>query len=401
MKPLLIFSDDWGRHPSSSQHLVSHLLGEREVLWVNTIGTRPPRLDARTLRRVMEKLGQWALPARTPEVRAQEDGAARAASPRVLAPRMWPSFAHGAARSLNRTLLTRALRPAIEALSEPPVIVTTLPIVSDLVKQLPAAAWVYYCVDDFSVWPGYDGKTMATLERELVPAMDLTIAASETLARGLAELGATPRLLTHGVDLNLWSDPKPVVIDAPIPEFAGLDGPCIVFWGVIDRRMDIDWLRALSGKLAATRTPGNIVLFGPQEDPDPGLFTLPRVIVKPSVPFRRLPAIAAAARVLVMPYIDAPVTRAMQPLKLKEYLASGRPAVVRSLPSTRPWVDACDVCSSADEFVQAVMSRLQGESDPRHAHARRRLEKESWAVKAKEFESMIDSMPAARRRAPR
>ena len=56
---LLVFSDDWGRHPSSCQHLTRNLLDRYPVLWVNTIGTRAPRLDRQTLRRVAEKILQW------------------------------------------------------------------------------------------------------------------------------------------------------------------------------------------------------------------------------------------------------------------------------------------------------------------------------------------------------
>ena len=47
---LLIFSDDWGRHPSSCQHLTSRLLRRpAPVIWVNTIGTRAPRIDLATV----------------------------------------------------------------------------------------------------------------------------------------------------------------------------------------------------------------------------------------------------------------------------------------------------------------------------------------------------------------
>ena len=42
---LVVFADDWGRHPSSCQHLVGGLVDRFDVLWVNTIGTRPPRLS--------------------------------------------------------------------------------------------------------------------------------------------------------------------------------------------------------------------------------------------------------------------------------------------------------------------------------------------------------------------
>ena len=46
-------------------------------------------------------------------------------------------------------------------------------------------------------------------------------------------------------------------------------------------------------------------------------------------------AVAASAAVLAMPYIDAPVTHAMQPLKFKEYLATGTPAEIRANPEVR------------------------------------------------------------------
>ena len=39
---LIVFADDWGRHPSSSQHLVRELLPQYPTLWVNTVGTRRP-----------------------------------------------------------------------------------------------------------------------------------------------------------------------------------------------------------------------------------------------------------------------------------------------------------------------------------------------------------------------
>jgi len=54
----------------------------------------------------------------------------------------------------------------------------------------------------------------------------------------------------------------------------------------------------------------------------------------------------SAADVIIMPYADRPVTRAMQPLKLKEYLATGKPVVVRNLPATRGWTDCLDLADT-------------------------------------------------------
>ena len=232
-RPLLVFSDDWGRHPSSSQHLIRRLLPQRQVVWVNTIGTRPPRLDRRTAQRVIEKLGHWA-PSRGDagaQPRTVGSRSAQTEQPRIVSPRMWPSFAAPWMRRLNRRLLSSALRPVLAELPAAPIAITTLPIVADLVDALPVHAWIYYCVDDFSQWPGYDGATMQAMERDLVPRMHHVIAASRALVDAMANLGHSATLLSHGVDLDHWrcADRSPRI------------GPSeIVFWGVIDRRMDID-----------------------------------------------------------------------------------------------------------------------------------------------------------------
>jgi hypothetical protein len=103
----------------------------------------------------------------------------------------------------------------------------------------------------------------------------------------------------------------------------------------------------------------------------------------------RLPTLARGASVLVMPYADLPVTRAMQPLKLKEYLASGRPVVVRDLPATREWSDACDLVETPEEFSRVVRDRMRTGLPGTQQSARERLSDESWAAKARTFERWL------------
>ncbi|MBX3400941.1 MAG: hypothetical protein KF873_19590 [Gemmataceae bacterium] len=377
-RPLVVFADDWGRHPSSCQHLIGKLLDHRKVVWVNTIGTRPPRMDWGTAKRVVGKMKEWSKFSR--EAKSSEPSA-EAKSPRVVAPKMWPSFRSRFGRSLNRKLLLRSLRPIFEAFPEPPNVVTTLPLVADLIGELPAHRWTYYCVDDFSVWPGYDGETMQRMERDLVPKMDAIVAVSDTLVNHIGTFGREAKLLTHGVDLDHWKR------DGTVPiEFAKLPEPRVVFWGVIDRRMDTAFLSMLDTK----RVAGSIVLIGPKEDPDPVVLNLSKVRILPPLPFDTLPAIAQASSVLVMPYADLPVTRAMQPLKLKEYLATGKSVVVRGLPSTREWADCCDVRDTPEAFAEAVLERVEKGVPDEQLRNRERLSLESWAGKAKQFQRWCD-----------
>jgi len=433
---ILVFSDDWGRHPSSCQYLTAELLkggrgthdlgvddaakleaqepsdlrlhvdrphcwsrkidestlhhpqtGTRNpvsatgthVLWVNTIGTRPPRLDWLTLRRGLEKIGSW--------VRHGDDSPESALPPglRVVNPRMWPWVASPSARRINRRLLTRQLTPLLDG-EGGWTAVTTIPIAAVVLDTLPVDRWVYYCVDDFSVWPGLDGQTMLDLERAVIERADEVICASDSLAERIGGLGRKSAVITHGVDFDFWAggqvrEPVADAINHAAGAIAQAAGPRAVFWGVVDRRLDTDWLMRLS----ASPEIGSIILVGPQQNPDPAILSLPKVVATGPLPMADLPVVAAMADVLVMPYRDAAVTRAMQPLKLKEYLATGRPVVVRALPATEPWRDCCDVTSSTDEFVTVTAARASGTIPDHQSTARKRLMQESWQAKAAAF----------------
>ena len=372
---LLVFADDWGRHPSSAQHLIARLLLNHDVSWVNTIGMRPPRLDWKTTSRAWEKLRAWSQSA--PATINNESP-----SPTVIEPRMWPWFRHSWDRRLNKHLLKRSLNPALATRSGPVVAVTTLPIVADLVGALPVDRWIYYCVDDFSTWPGLDAKPLRLMEDQLVARVDRVIAVSETLKTRLSRTRDDVALLTHGVDLDHWRDSGDA--DASLSKYPS---PRILFWGLVDQRLDIDFLSALANDLVE----GTILLVGPEDNPDPRLEGLPRLQRIPPVPFEQLPALARQADVLIMPYADRPVTRMMQPLKLLEYLASGRPAVVRDLPAVAPWRDCLDAMNTPVEFSRTVRERIATGLPDSQATARGRLINESWSAKARQFEEFIFS----------
>jgi glycosyltransferase involved in cell wall biosynthesis len=372
LAPLLVFADDWGRHPSSCQHLVRHLLGRREVTWVNTIGTRAPGLSLATLRRGIEKIASWLRPSAV--------ACPTPANLRVFNPKMWPWISRKLDRQLNRELLLRQLAPLIRSLPELPVAVTTLPIVSDLIGLLPVQRWVYYCVDDFGEWPGLAQAALRHMEERLIRRSDTLIAVSETLQEKLARKGRRAQLLTHGVEPDYWNVQGAAWRVAPLE---GLPRPLVVFWGVIDRRMDVGFVRQLAAELGS----GSLVLVGPEADPDPALASIAGVVRIPAMPFEHLPHLAAAASVLVMPYADLPVTRAMQPLKLKEYLATGRPVVVRDLPAIRSWSDCMDVAATPRDFARLVRLRLDQDLPANQRAARSRLAGETWAEKARLFET--------------
>ena len=90
-RSLVVFADDWGRHPSSCQHLVRRLRDKWQILWVNSIGTRQVKANGFTFRRGAEKLRSWCR-----GVRQVSDAMW------VLDPPMLPMIENRLSRSISR-----------------------------------------------------------------------------------------------------------------------------------------------------------------------------------------------------------------------------------------------------------------------------------------------------------
>ena len=394
MSVFLIFSDDWGRHPSSCQHLTRRLMleGDHRVYWVNTIGTRPPGLNLLTLRRGFGKIRSWFGDHRkanssTGEVSRNEP------TPKILHPVMYPWFRHGFDRRLNRLLMSRTINRVLEEAGETDVTaITTLPIVADLPGELPAVKrWVYYCVDDWSRWPGMDARPLAEMEAELIRKMDRIVTAGENLHDRLQSLGRDSLLLTHGIDLDFWRGTQSGNARQN-PEFTrNLPRPVFTFWGLIDERLEPEMVE----RLAQDSPQSTILLAGPVAAPEVAkrLEAIPNARLLGMVPYEKLPQLAAESDVLIMPYRKNEATEQIQPLKMTEYLASGRPAVVRALRASEPWRDALDEADSPETFSRLARFRALSGLPAAQADSRKRLESETWAEKARQFEAYIMQEP--------
>lgn len=365
---LVVFSDDWGRHPSSSQHLVRELLPRYAVDWVNTIGTRRPSLSVADAKRVLEKVRTWTRRSPAPEA---------ADSPpenlTVHAPIHWPGFGNKLERALNASLFDSKLRPLIERAD---AVITTASITADLAARTRDANWVYYCVDDLSEWPGLDARALREMEEDLLPSMRTIVAVSNHLVERMRGFGREAHLLTHGIELDHW---RAVALRPPRARRAK---PVAVYWGNADLRLDAEIVLALAQSC-------ELHMVGPRSVIDPRLASDANIVWRAAVPYAQLPEIAREADVLVMPYADLPVTRAMQPLKLKEYLATGLPVVATPLPANREWSAALDLASDARAFVECVRARAFVELPPEQRAARKRLDAEGWDRKALQFERWI------------
>jgi hypothetical protein len=97
-------------------------------------------------------------------------------------------------------------------------------------------------------------------------------------------------------------------------------------------------------------------------------------------PYEAVAAYQAAMDALIMPWNDSEWIKACNPIKLKEYLAVGRPIATTDLIALDRWRDLVNVADGADRFAAAIEAATGKtvELDERL----RRLDGESWDAKA-------------------
>jgi glycosyltransferase involved in cell wall biosynthesis len=352
----VVFSDDWGRHASSCQHLFSRIGREHRVLWVNTIGLRGPKTDGFTFFRGVEKIRSWVKPLQ----QVSRDFW-------VLSPVMLPVFGDGFVAGVNRAMVVGAIRMAMRKMGmRRPIFWTTVPTAIDYVGKLDESAVVYYVTDDYHLWPGGNAEKIIQADRELTKKSDLIFPCSEPLEKNHRNEKARTVLLQHAVDFEHFSSTKPEPA-----ELAKIPRPRACFFGLIYEKIDLESLR----ELAMARPGIQLVMIGPVGTDVSRLEGLANVHFLGAKPYTELPAYLQAMDCFVVPYVPDEEIKASGPLKIRECLAVGKPVVVRALPDLESLGDVVELYRRREDFVSAV-DRAMG--DERVQERRDRVRGETW-----------------------
>ena len=393
--PFVVFSDDWGEHPSSCQHLFAQLLPAHPVLWVNTVGMRTPTLSPADFRKAWRKLSRM-IHRGGGEAAAQESERARSAvsaapartsAPRVCQPLMLPFNRLRAVRRANEISVTGRVRRACREMGiEAPVVVSSVPNACDYVSRLEGSRVVYYCVDDFAQWPGLDHGLVRSMEAQLIARADVLIATSQHLYRTLCASGKPTHLLTHGVDLELFAR----VADREHECLAGIPSPRVGYFGLFDERSDQRLLAELAGSLPELA----FVITGPVAVDVSALRQRPNVYFTGPVAYRRLPELIRGLDVLALPYVVNELSRSISPLKLKEYLATGKPVISTPIAEAVLQKGSVRLAATLEEWRSAVRESLSVDVAARRQALGAMLARESWAQKASDFLALCQAREA-------
>jgi teichuronic acid biosynthesis glycosyltransferase TuaH len=251
-------------------------------------------------------------------------------------------------RRYDRQLAAAAERRELDA----PAVITSSPFVAAFCPLEWAGPVTFYVTDDWAAYPARQAWWPAY--REAYAAVRRhhrrVCAVSAPLLERISPTGPAA-VVPNGIDADEWRRPS----SAPA-WFTALPGPRLLYVGNLQDRLDV----AALDHLASARPDASIVLVGPLLDPAhfAALARRPNVVLHDRVDRAQVVGLCRAADVCLVPHRRTPLTEAMSPLKLYEYLAAGRPVVAIDLPPMRIDADRLVHYSSPGELPAAVDAAL-------------------------------------------
>ncbi len=246
---------------------------------------------------------------------------------------------------------------------------------------------VYDCLDDHTGF-GTHGPNTARDEGRLIRESDLVTATSRPLLERIRAVRPDVLHLPNAADAARFGA-LPARESSPL---ARLPRPVVGYYGAIAEWFDVDAV----AQAASRRPDWSFVLVGRADGSSPGRLDALRNIHRTGeVPYENLGEQLTAFDVCTIPFRRTPLTEATNPVKLYEYLATGKPVVARRLPEIEPFSDLVELYDSPAEFGAALERALSRRPDDVARAARRReiaLEN-TWSIRYRALRERLDRIP--------
>ena len=373
-----IGGEDWWYHNRGhfDFQIMRRIARDVPVLFVNSLGVRfpSPREGGQFLARIKRKLGSLGRGLVHIENKFH-----------VLSPLSVPG-------QLGESAFGWALAPQIKFFArrigmQRPLLWLHCPAGAGLMDAFSGAPMVMQRTDRFESFPEGDPAVLGRQIAAMKARADLVVYCNaDLLAEERTEV-ARSLLVTHGVDFDRF---VAAGTSAPIPaDVAPIPGPRVGFIGGIDAHtfdppLFLQAVRALPEV--------QFVMVGGSSLPE-GWCPHKNVHFLGRKPYDEVANYMAACDALIMPWNASDWIKGCNPIKLKEYLAVGRPVVTTPFPALAPYADLVRVAADGTGFASALRAALSAWHDP--AKQRAHVQAESWDAKAAEVLAALRGLEQA------
>ncbi len=259
-----------------------------------------------------------------------------------------------------------------------------------LVGKLDESAVVYDVTDDWTslTQAQWLQELIRQQDRELCQRADAVIVCSERLLEMKSKLSDKVSLIPNGVNATHYA----AVLDdkGPLPALAAAwKRPVLGYTGSVHPdRVDVKLVREL-----AQQWNGSVVLIGPDflRPEDIAQLVLSNIHRVGPVAHSELPQYMRAFDACIVPHKMTPFTESLNPLKLWEYLAAGKPIVSTDVAGFRDFPSLVRLARTTEQFVAACRDALTESGDLAQLR-RAAVEKHSWEARVDDIEKVLGSV---------
>lgn len=312
-------------------------------------------------------------------------------SPNIILTHAWQFFPNRfrLGRRLNEWLERRHIRRvAARAGLQHPVLWLNPHDAAHMAGRLGEAAVVYDVTDDWSKVSQSGARRRRTVKADarLCRRADTVIVCSEALRQDKAVLSANVHLVSNGVDAAHYAAAS--ASNQPPPGTTLWRGRVFGYTGTLHGdRIDVELIRRLAGIIGNS---GSVVLIGPDHlsAAERLRLRLPNIFLVGAVPYAQLPAYMRRFDVCIVPHRVTPFTESLNPIKLWEYLALGKPIVATPVAGFRDYPQFVHLAEGAEEFAGRAFQALH---EPARVALERREEaaRHSWATRCDAVENIL------------
>ena len=372
---IVTLANDWTADPTSKHHVMRRFSRTNDVLWIEAAGMRAPKLtSAYDRRRLLTKAK--AMVRRSRQVLDHMH---------VFSPPALPYPHSPLAQRANAVLYDFTIRRELARLGmdREPIVCAFAPHGAPYIRRLPRRILIYYCVDRWSAFEGFDAETMERSERELCEEADLVIASAQDLAERCGRYAKNVAYVPHGVDFEHFAaalEPGPLPAD-----LAEIPGPRIGFFGLIHEWVDVE----LIGKLADA-LPYSFVVIGSAKTDMSAVEGKKNVYMLGRRPYAELPAYSRGFDAAIVRFRMTEPTHWVNPIKLREYAAAGLPIVSSPLPEVRKCTDIAACALTFEEWVAALRGAVeQGQNAAERRAQSERVRRDDWSYRCADIAQLV------------
>ncbi len=283
-------------------------------------------------------------------------------------------------RTLNNAILLRNIHRLCNAF-QPPFLIVNAPYFNSCVFNISYNKLLYDVMDELTA--DKMGSRLKADEQILLNGANMVTSGTT----GVAELkkGIRPdiRFVSCGVDYDHFA--RAALAEPEVPEdISHIPHPVVGYFGAVNERIDYALVRTLAEKLPEV----NFLYIGPVSVNVSMLSNLANIFFIGWRSYDSLPEYLRTFDIASVPYRLEDGVEYVNPVKILEYLAGGKPVISTDIPDVRRFYgDVVYLAPDAQCFVDHVKHIL---ANPEHSrdkirHGQELARQRSWHAMAQEF----------------